>query len=120
MEIAFCVLEFRDLSQSGVLPQTLEANCSQSGRSMKNLKDPFRLLAIEIQGTDSRDFWTIIGGVLSKNVFLTNPPGGGAVTGPSDKKRSEVLLLHLGSVLAKFGCNRTDIAGDLLSTDTHP
>ena len=66
--------------------------------------------------------WTIIGAVLSKNVhvFLTSQPVGGAVTGPSDKKQSEVLLLHLGSVRAKFGCNRTDSAGDLLSTDTHP
>ena len=67
-----------------------------------------------------RVLWTIIGAVLSKNVFLTSRPVGGAVTGPSDKKRSEVLLLHLGSVRAKFGCNRTDSGGDLLSTDTHP
>ena len=27
-------------------------------------------------------------------MFLTSRPVGGAVTGPSDKKRSEVLLLH--------------------------
>ena len=102
MEIALCVLEFRHLIQSGALPQNLEANCSQWGRSMKNLKDPFRLLAIEILCTDLRDFWTKIGGVLSKNVFWTNPPVGGAVTGPSDKKGPEVLLRHLGSVRAKF------------------
>ena len=120
IEIALCVLEFRHVIQSGALPQTLEGNCSQSGRSMKSLKDPFRLLAVEILGTDSRVFWAIIGGVLSKNVFWTNPPVGGAVTGPSDEKRSEVLLLHLGSVCAKFGGIRTDSAGDLLSTDTDP
>ena len=78
--------------------QTLEANHRQCGRSMPNLEN-CRL--------------------LSKNVFWTNPPVGGAVTGPCDKKRSEVVLLHLGSVRAKFGCNRTDSAGDLLSTDTH-
>ena len=69
IEIALCVLEFRHVIQSGALPQTLEANCTQSERSMENLKDPFRLLAIEILGTESRDLWTIIGGVLSKNVF---------------------------------------------------
>ena len=74
---------------------------------MKNRKDPFRLLAIEILGTDSRDLWTIIGGVLSKNVFWTNPPVGGAVTGPSDKKGPEVLLRQLGSLRAKFR-NRTN------------
>ena len=67
-----------------------------------------------------RVFWTIIGAVLSKNVFLTSRPVGGAVTGPSDKKRSEVPLLHLGSVRANFACNRTVSGGDLLSTDTHP
>ena len=61
-----------------------------------------------------------IGGVLSKNVFWTIPPVGGAVTGPCDKKRSEVLLRHLGSVRAKFRTNRTNGAGDLLSIDTHP
>ena len=102
MEIALCVLEFRHLIQSGALPQNLEANCSQWGRSMKNLKDPFRLLAIEILCTDLRDFWTKIGGVLSQNVFWTNLPVGGAVTGPSDEKGPEVLLRHLGSVRAKL------------------
>ena len=75
---------------------------------------------IEILCTDLRDLWTKIGGVQSKNVFWTNPAVGGAVTGPSDEKRSEVRLLHLGSVRAKVGCNRTDSAGDLLSTDTDP
>ena len=48
-------------------------------------------------------------------MFWTNPPVGGAVTGPSDKKRSEVFLRHLGRVCAKFHCNRTNGAGDLLS-----
>ena len=58
MEIALCVLEFRHLVQNGALPKTLEANRSQLGRSMKNLKDLFRLLAIEIPCTYLRDFWT--------------------------------------------------------------
>ena len=74
---------------------------------MKNLKDPFRLLAIEILHTDLRDLWTRIAGALSKNVFWTNPPVGGAVTGPSDKKGPEVLLRQLGSLRAKFR-NRTN------------
>ena len=87
---------------------------------MKNLKYPFCLLAIEILCTDLHDFWTKNRGALSRNVFWTNPPAGGAVTGPSDKKRSEVLLRHLGIVRAKFRTNRTNGAGDLLSTDTHP
>ena len=114
-EISLYVPEYRHLIQSGALSQTLEANCSQSGWSMKNPKDPFCLLAIEILCTDLCDFWTKNGGVLSKNVFWTIPPGGGAVTSPSDKKRSEVLLRHLGSVRAKFHCNRTNGAGYLLS-----
>ena len=66
-----------------------------------------RLMAMEILCADLRDLGTNIGGVLSKNVFWTNPPVGGAVTGPSDKKGPEVLLRHLGSVRAKFR-NRTN------------
>ena len=103
MEIALCVLEFRHLIQSGALPQTLEANCSQSGRNMKNLKDPVHLLALEMLCNNLRVFWTKIGGVLAKNVFWTNPPVGGAVTGPSDKKGPEVHLWHPGSVHGQFG-----------------
>ena len=85
MEIALCVLEFRYLVQNRALLQTLEANRSQSGRSMKNLKDHFYLVAIEILFTDLRDFWTKNGGALSRNVFWTNPPGGGAITDQCEK-----------------------------------
>ena len=92
MEIALCVLEFRLLVQNGAPQQILEGNRSQSGRSMKNLKDAFCLLAIEILCANLRDFWTENGGALSRNVFWTNPPAGGAVTGPSDKKWSERLF----------------------------
>ena len=56
MELALCVLEFRHVVQNGALPQTLEANRSQSGRSMNNLKETFCLQAIEILFTDLRDF----------------------------------------------------------------
>ena len=38
MEIALCVHEFRHLVQNGALPQTLESNRNQWGRSMTNLK----------------------------------------------------------------------------------
>ena len=64
MEIALCVPEFRHLIKSGALPQTLKANRSQLGRSIRNVKDRFRLPAIEILCTDLRDFLTKIGGVL--------------------------------------------------------
>ena len=40
-EIALYVPEFRHLIQSEALPQTLESNRRQSGRSMTNVKDPF-------------------------------------------------------------------------------
>ena len=60
MDIALCVPEFRYLIQSGALPQTLEANRSQSGKSMKNLKDPFRLLAIEILCTDLHEIHLLV------------------------------------------------------------
>ena len=38
--------------------QTLAANGSQSGRSMHNLKDPFRLLPMEMLCTYLDDFWS--------------------------------------------------------------
>ena len=67
------------------------ANRSQSGRSMHNLKDPFRLLPIEILCTDVRDFWTKNVGVLSINVCWTHPPGGGARRVACEKCWVEVL-----------------------------
>ena len=85
MEIALCVLEFRLLVQNGAPQQILEGNRSQSGRSMKNLKDAFCLLAIEILCANLRDFWTENGGALSRNVFWTNPPAGGAITDQCEK-----------------------------------
>ena len=63
-------------------------------QSMQNLKDRFCLIAIEIQCADSHDFGTKAVGVLSRNVLWTNPPAGGAVTGPCEKLGSGVLLPH--------------------------
>ena len=53
---------------------------------MKNLKDPFRLMATDLLRADLRDLWTKTGGVLSRNVF----------------GQIQVLLRHLGSVCAQF------------------
>ena len=47
---------------------------SQSGMSMKILKEAFCLMDIEILCTDFHDFWTKPVGLVSKNVFWTNPP----------------------------------------------
>ena len=75
---------------------------------MHNLKDPFRLLPMEMLCTYLDDFWSKNVGVLSINVFWTHPPAGGAITGQCEKLRSEVHLWHRGSVRAKFHCNRTN------------
>ena len=79
---------------------------------MTNLKNPFRLMDMEILCSDVREFWVNIGGVLSNNVFLTNWPAGGAVRGPSEKCWTEVHLRHLGTVRVKCGCDRGNGAGD--------
>ena len=67
------------------------ANRSQSGRSRHNLKDPFRVLPIEILCTKLRELWTKNGGVLSINVFWTHPPHGGARRAACEKCWAEVL-----------------------------
>ena len=48
-------------------------------------------MAIEIPCADFRDFWSKIGGVMSKNVFWINLPAGGNVTALSEKSGAEVL-----------------------------
>ena len=111
-EIACCVHDLRHFVQNGALLQTLEDIFSQSGWNIRNLKDPFRLMTIEILCTDLRDFGTKSVGVLSKNVFCTNRPPGGAITGPCEKFGAEVLLWYPGNVCAQFGCEQANGAGD--------
>ena len=53
-----------------------------------------------------RDLWRRIVGVLSKNVFCTNLPAGGAVTAPCYTSGAEVHLRHLGNVHAQFRCDQ--------------
>ena len=92
--------------------QTLGANRSQSGRSRHNLKDPFRVLPIEILCTKLRELWTKNGGVLSINVFWTHPPHGGARRAACEKCWAEVLNCYPGNVCAKCGFDRANGAGD--------
>ena len=80
------------------------------------VKELFCLLAIEC--TNLCDFWTKNGEALSRNVFWTNPPGGGAITDQCEKFGSKVQLLLRGSVSAEFRWCRTNGARALLSTNT--
>ena len=71
----------RRFVQNGTLLKTWEANLSQSGWILTNLKDLFRLMTTVILCTNLRGIWTKSVGVPSKNVFCKNLPPGGAMTG---------------------------------------
>ena len=69
-------------------------------------------MTIDIVCNNLQDFWTEYGAVISKNVFCTSRPPGGAIRGHSEKCGSEVNRWYPGSVCAKFGIDRVNGPGD--------
>ena len=86
--------------------QTLGGNRRQSGRSMRNLKDPLHLLAVEMVCSKERDFWSKNGWLVTRNVFWTFAPAGGAIRGECHNCAAEAHLWHPGIVCGECRCCR--------------
>ena len=59
------------------------------------------------------DFRTKSVRAVSKSVFDSNRPGGGARGGPYEKSGLEVVIWHPRTVCARFGIDRGNSRGDM-------